>query len=59
MAEVLESSLGGIQERLALETPIADLKIVDLEIFPGGFYPTASGLEIQLKARGKVEIGWK
>lgn len=59
MAEVLESSLGGIQERLALETPIADLKIVDLEIFPGGFYPSASGLEIQLKARGKVEIGWK
>lgn len=59
MAEVLESSLGGIRERLALETPIADLKIVDLEINPDGFYPTANGLEIQLKATGKVDISWK
>ncbi len=59
MAEVLEGSLGGIQERLAFETPIADLKIVDLEIFPDGFYPTLIGLEIQLKAAGKVDISWK
>lgn len=59
MNELLESSLGGIQERLALETPIADLKIVDLKIYPDGFYPTATGLEIQLKATGKVDISWK
>ena len=59
MEEVLESSLGGIRERLAFETPIADLKIVDLEIYPDGFYPTSKGLEIQLKATGKVDISWK
>ena len=59
MGEVLESSLGGIRERLAFETPIADLKIVDLEIYPDGFYPTSKGLEIQLKATGKVDISWK
>lgn len=59
MAEVLAESLGGIQERLTLETLIADLRIIDLKIFPDGFYPTPSGLEIQLKATGKVDITWK
>lgn len=59
MAEVLAESLGGIQERLAFDTPIADLKIIDLEIYPDGFYPTPTGLEIQLKATGKTEISWK
>lgn len=59
MAEVLAESLGGIQERLAFETPIADLRIIDLKIFPNGFYPTPSGLEIQLKATGKSDIAWK
>jgi hypothetical protein len=59
MAEVMEGSIGGIQERLALQTPYAELKVIGLEIFPDGFYPTASGLEIQLKATGKVEIDWK
>ncbi len=59
MGDVMEESLGGIRERLALQTPYADLEIVDLEIYPDGFYPTATGLEIQLKAVGKVEISWK
>lgn len=59
MEEVLKGSLGGIQERLAFDTPLADLKIVDLEIFPAGFYTTSTGLEIQLKATGKVDISWK
>lgn len=59
MAEVMEGSLGGIKERLSFETPIADLKIEDLQIFPDGFYPTSTGLEIQLKAIGKVDISWK
>ncbi|HSF55252.1 MAG TPA: DUF4403 family protein, partial [Algoriphagus sp.] len=59
MAEVMEESLGGIRERLAFQTPYADLKIIDLEIFPDGFYPTSTGLEIQLKATGKVDIAWK
>lgn len=59
MAEVMEESIGGISERLAFQTPYADLKIIDLEIYPDGFYPTATGLEIQLKAIGKVDIAWK
>lgn len=59
MAEVMEESLGGIRERLALQTPYADLRIIDLEIFPDGFYPASAGLEIQLKATGKVDIYWK
>jgi hypothetical protein len=59
MAEVLEGSLGGIQERLAFQTPYADLKITELEIYPDGFYPTATGLEVQLKATGRVEVSWK
>ena len=59
IGDVMEESLGGIRERLALQTPYADLEIVDLEIYPDGFYPTATGLEIQLKAVGKVEIAWK
>ncbi|WP_168171951.1 DUF4403 family protein [Algoriphagus sp. A40] len=59
MADVMEESLGGIRERLAFQTPYADLKIVDLEIYPDGFYPTSTGLEIQLKATGKVDVAWK
>lgn len=59
MAEVLEESIGGIRERLGFQTPYADLKITDLEIFPDGFYPTSTGLEIQLRATGKVDISWK
>lgn len=59
MAEVMEESLGGISDRLRLQTPYADLQVVDLEIVPDGFYPGATGLEIQLKATGKVNINWK
>lgn len=59
MAEVMKESLGGIHERLAFQTPYGDLKIVDLEIYPDGFYPTSTGLEIQLIATGKVDITWK
>lgn len=59
MGEVMEESLGGIRERLALQTPYVDLQIIDLEIFPYGFFPTHGGLEIQLKATGKVDLNWK
>jgi hypothetical protein len=59
LAAVMAESLGGINERLALETPIADLKVLGLEIYPAGFYPTLTGLEIQLKATGKVDVSWK
>ncbi len=59
MAEVMEESLSGIRERLALKTPYGDLKVEDLEIVPDGFYPAATGLEIQLKATGNVAVEWK
>lgn len=59
LEEALDGSLAGIKERLALQTPMADLKIADLIIFPAGFYPTATGLDIQLQAEGKVEVTWK
>ena len=59
LEEALDGILAGIKERLALQTPMADLKIADLIIFPAGFYPTATGLDIQLQAEGKVEVTWK
>ncbi|MBN7810132.1 DUF4403 family protein [Algoriphagus sp. H41] len=59
MGEVLEESLSGIRERLALQTPYGDLRVVGLEIVPDGFYPSAAGLEIQLKATGQVEVEWR
>lgn len=59
LEEALEGSLEGIRERLAIQTPFADLMINELQVFPLGFYPTATGLEIQFKANGKVEVNWK
>ncbi len=59
LAEVMEGSLGGIRERLALQTPIADLQVINLEIYPEGFFPTVGGLEIQLMATGEVDVRWK
>lgn len=59
IGDVLHESLGGITERLGLNTPIVDLKIVDLDVAPDGFYPTNYGLMIQMKASGKVDVEWK
>ncbi|HCH44644.1 MAG TPA: hypothetical protein DEV63_09535, partial [Algoriphagus sp.] len=59
IGDLLEDSLGGIQERLGLETPIADLSIQNLEISPSGFYPTRSGLQVMMKAQGKIGVNWK
>ncbi len=56
---VLRESLGGIQNRLALDTPYANLKVSGVTIVPGEFYPTANGLLVQLKATGKVDVRWK
>jgi hypothetical protein len=59
IGDLLEDSLGGIQERLGLETPIANLSIQNLEISPSGFYPTRSGLQVMMKAQGKIGVNWK
>lgn len=59
LAGTLDGSLEGIQDRVGLQTPFADLSVLDLMVFPSGFYPTATGLEIQLQAEGKVDVSWK
>ncbi|WP_245942088.1 DUF4403 family protein [Algoriphagus chordae] len=59
IGNVLQGSLEGITDRLRLSTPIADLKIADLEVAPDGFYPTSTGLIIQMKAAGEVDVEWK
>jgi hypothetical protein len=59
IGELLDGSLGSIQDRLGLSTPIADLEIQNLNILPAGFYPMKNGLLIQIKATGKVGIDWK
>lgn len=59
IADVLQESLSGISDRLKLNTPIANLKINEMQVAPAGFYPTNSGLMIQMKASGKVGVEWK
>ncbi len=59
IGELLDGSLGSIQDRLGLSTPIADLEIQNLTILPSGFYPMKNGLLIQIKATGKVGVDWK
>lgn len=59
IGNALEESLGGIQNRLAFDTPYANLKVSGVTIVPGEFYPTANGLLVQLIATGKVDVRWK
>jgi hypothetical protein len=59
IGDIIDESMGSIQNRLGLSTPIADLKIQDLEIMPAGFYPLKNELLIQLKATGKIGVDWK
>lgn len=59
IGNTLQESIGGIQNRLALDTPYANLKVSGVTIVPGEFYPTANGLVVQLKATGKVDVNWK
>jgi len=59
IGDLLDGSLGSIQDRLGLSTPIADLEIQNLTILPSGFYPMKNGLLIQIKATGKVGVDWK
>ncbi|GAB2494173.1 hypothetical protein GCM10027164_25270 [Algoriphagus taiwanensis] len=59
LEETFAMGLEGIENRLGLQTPIADLKVVGLEMAPEGFYPGKLGLSIHLMATGEVEVRWK
>jgi hypothetical protein len=59
LEESFETGLAGIQERLGFQTPVADLKVVNLKIAPDGFYPGTLGLVSHLLANGEVEVRWK
>jgi hypothetical protein len=59
LGETIGESLKGLQGRLSLQTSVANLSIQGLQIVPLGFYPTATGLAIPLKATATTTIQWK
>jgi hypothetical protein len=59
LGETIGESLKGLQGRLSLQTSVANLAIQGLQIVPLGFYPTATGLAIPLKATATTAIQWK
>ena len=59
LGETIGESLKGLQGRLSLQTSVANLGIQGLQIVPLGFYPTATGLAIPLKATATTAIQWK
>ena len=59
LGETIGESLKGLQGRLSLQTSVANLAIQGLQIVPIGFYPTATGLAIPLKATATTAIQWK
>jgi hypothetical protein len=59
LGETIGESLKGLQGRLSLQTSVANLSIQGLQIEPLGFYPTATGLAIPLKATATTAIQWK
>jgi hypothetical protein len=59
LGETIGESLKGLQGRLSLQTSVANLAIQGLQIVPIGFYPTATGLAIPLKATAITAIQWK
>jgi len=59
IGDVLDETVGSIVDRLGINTPVASLKIDQLEVSPSGFYPTNFGLIIHMKARGIVDVNWK
>ena len=59
LEDTFQSSLGGLEERLQIQTPYVDLGVGELEVLPAGFYPEAKGLTIHLQATGKVISKWK
>jgi hypothetical protein len=59
LGNVLEESLNGIEDRLKFSTPYADFKLSRLNLAPAKFYPTASGLVIQIQIGSQLEVDWK
>ena len=59
LGETIGESLKGLQGRLSLQTSVANLAIQGLQIVPLGFYPTATGLAIPIKATATTAIQWK
>jgi hypothetical protein len=59
LGETIGESLKGLQGRLSLQTSVANLAIQGLLIVPIGFYPTATGLAVPLKATATTAIQWK
>ena len=59
IGDFLEEGKKSIQDRLSLKTPISDLNLSELKIYPKSFYPTATGLTVHLQAEGKVALDWK
>ncbi|MBN3581175.1 DUF4403 family protein [Algoriphagus aestuarii] len=59
IGSTLEESISSIEDRLRLNTGIADLRITNLEVNPENFYPTKNGLTVHIKAKGNVNFDWK
>jgi hypothetical protein len=59
IGDLIDGSMGSIQNRLGFSTPLADLELQNLKIIPAGFYPLKNELLIQLKASGKIGVEWK
>jgi hypothetical protein len=59
LGETIGESLKGLEGRLSLQTSVANLAIQGLQIVPIGFYPTATGLAVHLKATATTSIQWK
>jgi hypothetical protein len=48
-----------LQDRLKQETLYADFQLIELQLIPGNFYPTANELIIEIKLAGKMDVRWK
>lgn len=59
LGELVSESLKGVQERLTLQTSVATVKIQGVQVVLVGFFPTATGLAIPLRATGTTAIQWK
>lgn len=59
IGDFMDEGKQSIQNRLGLKTPIADLNLSELNIYPQSFYPTPTGLTLHLQAEGNVKVDWK
>ena len=59
LAETLDSSISGIQDRLKINTPWVDLGLDSLQIQPKNFYPSPQGLTVFFTASGVMNCSWK